>query len=55
MPGPKKKHSEYASTRLEMSLWQAVTRLASEENRTISAMLRILIAEAIEKRSANGR
>lgn len=45
-----KRNSEFASLRLPDDLRKKVTRMAQQERRTLSLMLRILVEEALERR-----
>ena len=49
-PGPKPKHTDYVTLRIEPELRNLVERLAAQEERTVSQMTRILIREAVEVR-----
>jgi hypothetical protein len=44
------KNGEFASTRLSNQLFKRVFRMAEEEKRSLSSMLRILIEEAVQQR-----
>lgn len=49
-PGPKPKHTESMSLRLEPELRKILLELAEREDRTPSQMARILLREAVEAR-----
>jgi len=49
-PGPKPKHTDYVTLRIEPELRNLVEELASQEDRTVSQMTRILIREAVKVR-----
>jgi len=49
-PGPKPRHTDSVTLRIEPELRNLVERLAAQEERTVSQMTRILIREAVEVR-----
>jgi hypothetical protein len=51
-PGPKPRHTDYVTLRIEPEVRKLVEELAAEEERTMSQMTRILLREALEGRKA---
>ena len=49
-PGPKPKHTDYVTLRIEPELRKLVEAVAMQEERTVSQMMRILIRESLKTR-----